>query len=310
MTGPTDDPRRRAARIRLTATAMDLFSRQGYEATTVADILAGAEVSKRTFFRYFGSKQELVLGNLEWIGRRLADRLAERPPQEDPWTALRRSYDSIVARIDADPRRAAGILRMLEETPALTAAVLARHTRWRDLLVPLVRARLDPPSETRAVALAGASLACYEVALRRWLRTRGVGEVGGLLDEAMSALAPLAPAAGAPLPATAEGAELTDAQWAAIAPLLPSSAGRRGRAFQDDRRVVEGIVHRFRRDLAWREVPVEFGPWQTLWKRYRRYDADGTWTRMVAALLETEDSPGAAEWAAELTVREPPERTR
>jgi transposase len=89
---------------------------------------------------------------------------------------------------------------------------------------------------------------------------------------------------------------LTDAQWAVVAPLLPSSAGRRGRPFRDDRRVVEGIIYRYRCGLPWRDVPREFGPWQTLWKRHRRYSGDGTWDRVLAALLTSADAAGLVSW--------------
>ncbi|MFE5836450.1 transposase [Arthrobacter sp. NPDC056493] len=58
--------------------------------------------------------------------------------------------------------------------------------------------------------------------------------------------------------------DLTDGQWARIQPLLPSSDGRRGRPFRDDRRGVEGIIYRYRSRIAWRDVPAEFGPWQTI----------------------------------------------
>ncbi|TFC13255.1 transposase [Cryobacterium algoritolerans] len=59
-------------------------------------------------------------------------------------------------------------------------------------------------------------------------------------------------------------AVLSDAQWALIALLLLStSVGRRGRPFRDDRRVIEGIIYRYRCGLPWRDVPAEFGPWQT-----------------------------------------------
>ena len=91
---------------------------------------------------------------------------------------------------------------------------------------------------------------------------------------------------------------LTDAQWALIAPLLPSSAGRRGRRFREDRRVVEGIIYRYRCGLAWRDVPRGFGPWQTLWKRHRRYSGDGTWDRILAALLTSADAAGIVNWDA------------
>lgn len=93
---------------------------------------------------------------------------------------------------------------------------------------------------------------------------------------------------------------LTNVQWARIAPLLPSSQGRRGRPFRDDRRVVEGIIYRFRCGLPWRDVPREFGPWQTLWKRHRRYSGDGTWDRILAALLADADAAGLVNWAVSI----------
>jgi transposase len=90
---------------------------------------------------------------------------------------------------------------------------------------------------------------------------------------------------------------LTDGQWTQIQPLLPSSAGRRGRPFRDDRRVVEGIIYRYRCGIAWRDVPAEFGPWQTIWKRHRRYSGDGTWDTILAALLTTADARGEVDWS-------------
>ncbi len=77
---------------------------------------------------------------------------------------------------------------------------------------------------------------------------------------------------------------LSDSEWARIQPLLPSSAGRRGHPFRDHRQVVEGIVYRLRVGMPWRELPVEFGPWQTVWKRYHRFRADGTLALTLASL--------------------------
>ena len=79
--------------------------------------------------------------------------------------------------------------------------------------------------------------------------------------------------------------------------MLPSSAGRRGRPFRDDRRVVEGIIFRFRTGSPWRDVPHEFGPWQTLWKRHRRYSGDGTWDRIHARLLRDARAVDAIDWS-------------
>jgi transposase len=88
-----------------------------------------------------------------------------------------------------------------------------------------------------------------------------------------------------------------DAQWERVSALLPSNAGRRGHPFGDDRRVVEGIVYRYRTGIAWRDLPrSEFGPWQTVWKRRRRYAGDGTWDRVLADLLTEADSCGDLDW--------------
>ena len=91
-------------------------------------------------------------------------------------------------------------------------------------------------------------------------------------------------------------AVLTDDQWERIRPLLPSSDGKRGRPFRDDRPVVEGILYRYRCGIAWRDVPEQFGPWQTVWKRHRRYAGDGTWDRVLAQLVAQADAAGEVQW--------------
>jgi transposase len=90
--------------------------------------------------------------------------------------------------------------------------------------------------------------------------------------------------------------QLTDTQWARIEPLLPSSEGQRGRPFRNNRQVVEGIIYRYRARIAWRGLPDYFGPWQTVWKRHRRYTADGTWDTVLARILADADDAGEIDW--------------
>ncbi|WP_308101126.1 transposase [Streptomyces sp. S07_1.15] len=73
--------------------------------------------------------------------------------------------------------------------------------------------------------------------------------------------------------------ELSDAEWEFVRPLLPVSL--RGRKRVDDRRVLSGIVWKFRTGTAWRDVPERYGPWATLHTRFRRWAADGTFERML-----------------------------
>ena len=89
---------------------------------------------------------------------------------------------------------------------------------------------------------------------------------------------------------------LTDAQWELISPLMPSSDGKQGKPFRDHRQVVEGIIYRYRTGIAWRDLPAEFGPWQTVWKRHRRYAVDGTWDRVLMQILAEADAAGDIDW--------------
>jgi transposase len=91
-------------------------------------------------------------------------------------------------------------------------------------------------------------------------------------------------------------AVLSDAQWARIEPLMPSSDGQRGRPFRDHRQVVEAIIYRLRTGVAWRDLPDSFGPWQTIWERHKRFSSDGTWDRIHARLLAEADAAGRIEW--------------
>jgi len=95
-------------------------------------------------------------------------------------------------------------------------------------------------------------------------------------------------------------AVLSDSQWAQIEALLPSSDGRRGRPFRDHRQVAEGIVYRYRTGVAWRDLPTEFGPWQTVWKRHKRFSNDGTWDNVLAALLAQADAVGDIDWTVSI----------
>src|SRR5262245_19793626 len=89
---------------------------------------------------------------------------------------------------------------------------------------------------------------------------------------------------------------LTDKQWELLELLLPNSEGHVGRNFTNNRLVVEGMLYRLRTSLPWRDLPEVFGPWQTVWKRHRRYAADGTWDRVLTALVALADSTGNLDW--------------
>ena len=183
---------RQAVRAQLLAVAWDLFVRQGYDATTVDEIAAEVGMSQRSFFRYFGSKEDVVLVKFEWVGTMLADELAKRPATETAWAALRRAFDVIVLPTERDPRHGLVLLRITSQAPALRARVLEEQARWQELLTPLIAQRMKPPADTGLgpTALTAAALACLVVANAAWLRCDGTEPLGRLLDETMNAVRP------------------------------------------------------------------------------------------------------------------------
>ena len=90
--------------------------------------------------------------------------------------------------------------------------------------------------------------------------------------------------------------DLTDEEWARLAPLLPGNAPQ-GRRWADHRRVVNGVFHRVRAGCPWRDLPERYGPWQTVYERHRRWSADGTWEAILDALRAGCDQDEGAQWA-------------
>jgi transposase len=91
-------------------------------------------------------------------------------------------------------------------------------------------------------------------------------------------------------------AVLTDEMWARIEPVLPPVKGAMGRPMREHRVLVEGAIYRFRSGIAWRDLPAEFGPWQTVWKRHHRFSTDGTWDRVLSVLQVQADAVGEIDW--------------
>ena len=89
---------------------------------------------------------------------------------------------------------------------------------------------------------------------------------------------------------------LTDEMWAQIEPLLPPLKGAMGRPRAPYRPLVEGAIYRLRTGVAWRDLPREFGPWQTVWKRQYEFCNDGTWDKVLTALQVAADARGEIDW--------------
>src|SRR5207302_8823947 len=80
--------------------------------------------------------------------------------------------------------------------------------------------------------------------------------------------------------------DLTDEQWERLRPLLPPRQARRGRPPKDHRQIVNGLLWLNRTGVPWRDLPEQYGPWQTVATRFYRWRRAGVWDRVLAELQE------------------------
>jgi AcrR family transcriptional regulator len=181
------DVARNAVRDEVVRTAWELFVKQGFEATTVEQIAEAAGMSRRTFFRYFAGKDELILDKLLEVGDRVAGALAARPSNEAAWPALRAALDVVVRAQDASPEPSRRLGRLLRDEPNTRGTLEVRRRRWTEVLGQLVAERLPGQSTIAGSAVAGAALACYDAATDAWIAAPET-RLATHLDEAMHAV--------------------------------------------------------------------------------------------------------------------------
>lgn len=70
-----------------------------------------------------------------------------------------------------------------------------------------------------------------------------------------------------------------------------------GRPMRPHRTLVEGSIYRLRTGIAWRDLPEEFGPWQTVWKRHARFCREGVWDKVLLALQAEANAKGEIDWS-------------
>lgn len=195
MTAGVDDRRARVGRrpstshAELERVAFELFADRGFDATAVEDIAAAAGIARRTFFRYYASKTDLVWGDFDGHLQRFRDWFRDVSDGEDVLQAIRRAvvdFNALPAP-QVDPHRER--MSLILDVPTLRASSTLRFVQWREVIADFVAARVDgDPADLLPAAVShcalGATLAAYE----RWLRTPG-GELAELLDTSLGLLA-------------------------------------------------------------------------------------------------------------------------
>ena len=186
---PIREQTRSVVRSLLARTAIELFSAKGFDNTTLDEVAAAAGVSRRTLFNYFRNKEDLALSGLDEQGELIAARLAERPADEDAWTALREAFQ-VLEEIDMTAAGRLEFITLLFGNDSLRAGHTEKQGRWQDLFAPLIEPRL-PDSDRRTLqarAIAAAAIVCLQSANEEWVRLGGQADMFDLYDTAVQAI--------------------------------------------------------------------------------------------------------------------------
>jgi AcrR family transcriptional regulator len=154
--------------------ALDLFEARGFDATTVDDIAAAADVSARTFFRYYASKDEAVFERADDVRDAFRALLAVRPQGEPLLVSLRELAKALIADEVVDDVRVRRVLRLVAAEPALRRSYSALLDGFEHELTTWAADRLGVPhTDLRPRLLAAAVLTARRVATDTWLESPG-----------------------------------------------------------------------------------------------------------------------------------------
>ena len=195
---PADEVGLRARKKAMTRQALEeqalrLFAEQGFEHTTVDEIVAACDVSRRTFFRYFASKEEVLAHEKTMEAEEIFDLLASRPADEHPLQSLRVVVLKIASEIEDRREFLLTRAKIVAATPSLRAADWVAQREGVDGLVEALDRRhaepLDPERSYQQRLVVQATLAALNTALERWVEGDGRDDIVTLAGQTFDLLA-------------------------------------------------------------------------------------------------------------------------
>ncbi|WP_331724279.1 TetR/AcrR family transcriptional regulator (plasmid) [Streptomyces longwoodensis] len=182
------DRTRQLAAQEILRTALRLFTQQGYDETTIAQIAREAGVSQRTLFRYFGTKEDLVGGSEEQFVTLLTETVRQQPEGTSIWDTMRAAFRAALS-LHATQQEALERLRLVHHTDSLRAAYLSKRVRCQEELLPLLEAKQVSSvlSRGQVRAIVATAFACFDAATTTWLEDNGQGDLLDLYDQGLAA---------------------------------------------------------------------------------------------------------------------------
>ncbi|MEU6227671.1 TetR family transcriptional regulator [Streptomyces sp. NPDC047042] len=171
----------------LVAAAFQLFLERGYEQTTVDDIVALAGVGRRSFFRYFPSKEDVVFPDHERCLADMTAYLADSAEDVEPVGRVCAAARMVLLMYAESPAFSVQRYRLTKKVPGLRASELSVVWRYERALAAYLRGRFAGRADgtLQADVIAAAVVAAHNNALRSWLRSDGEGDATAAFDHAL-----------------------------------------------------------------------------------------------------------------------------
>jgi AcrR family transcriptional regulator len=184
------DRKHRFALAEVQNAAFKLFLEKGYDGTTVDEIATAAGISRRTFFRYYETKEDVMMAALQQSGAFLDELIAKRPDDEHPLTTMKFAMSEFLSFYQRTDPNSWRILDLIQSTPRLRARFLLERQSW----LPRLTAVLESRSRDRnhAEIAAYTSLALLTYAYERWHQDQEI-DAGQVVIDAFETLATLRP---------------------------------------------------------------------------------------------------------------------
>lgn len=170
--------------------ATRLFLERGYQHVTIDEIAAEANVSHRTFYRYFGSKEDLVLGDIGEVVDAIDHMLRSRPVDESVLDSIRAASAELAARYASDAEFSAARGRIVADNPALQQRNAERQSLLEGVLIPFVadRLQLDPDRDLLPRLIAACTVAASRAAIESWTARGSSEPFSTAIDDALRTL--------------------------------------------------------------------------------------------------------------------------
>jgi AcrR family transcriptional regulator len=184
--------KRELVRDELAQAALSVLAFQEFDDTTVDQIVAELGVSRRTFFRYFQSKDDVIVHIVASAGTQLCTELGARPTSEPAAVALRQALAPFIQLSIDNPAKTLRIATLIFHTPTLLGRFLERLTQWQTGMTEILaeRSGLHADNDLRPALAAGVALTAFHNALRHWADTDGTQPLAELVDQAFAIVTP------------------------------------------------------------------------------------------------------------------------